>query len=289
MNRILSLLIALVCFGLLSAFARTSANSPPEPRPMHRQSIGGDSIFYNQVVRLKNGSIIVGRVEYDEKSDQFTIKSKNGQIQTVLRRDVEVIEEYSRTYLPPEYRPFSTVYPCDIRQREKEWYFVEGRLWGMYAGKDESNPTIGLPSFTFGPELAAGFRLGPHWGVGLGASYFRARDISRIPFFLHGRYQFTPDCFSPFAYAQAGTVFDNKSGDHIALNKIFHPGPKIAGFGIGVDYAVSPRLDLSADIGYRYLQLPTKVPCDCSDVPPEQEVIYYNESHGILLRLGVTF
>ncbi|NOY05211.1 MAG: hypothetical protein GXO82_01020, partial [Chlorobi bacterium] len=94
---------------------------------------------------------------------------------------------------------------------------------------------------------------------------------------------------SPFVYAQAGTVFDNQSGDNIALNKIFHPGPKILGFGIGVDYPLSSWGDISADIGYRYLQLPTKVPCDCSDEVPQRTAIYYNESHGVLLRLGVTF
>ena len=159
----------------------------------------------------------------------------------------------------------------------------------MYAGSDDSDPPIGLSTVTIAPELAAGFRLGEHWGLGLGATYFSANDVDRIPVFIHARYQLNLLCLSPFLYAQAGTVFDNQSEDNIAFDKIFHPGPKIAGFGIGLDYALNSWLDLSADLGYRYMQLPTRLPCDCSDVPPLREALFYNESHGVLLRVGVTF
>ncbi len=248
-----------------------------------------DSLFYNQVVRMKDGKIFIGRVQYDEETDRYIIKQKDGAIQTVLHRDVDIIEEYSRTYLPPTYNITAPILPCDERQRERQWYFVEARLWGMITGKDESKDQIGLKTFTIGGELIPGLRFAKYFGVGIGAGYFSSKDISRIPLFIHGRYQLSLRCFAPFLYAQLGTVFDNQSGDRIALNKIFHPGPKIAGFGIGFDYPIASWLDLSADIGYRYLQLPTKMPCDCGSNDPQLTAIYYNESHGLLLRIGVTF
>ena len=257
--------------------------SPVDP------SFADDSLFYNQVVRMKDGKILVGRVQYDAETDRYTIKAKDGSIQSVLHRDVLLIEEYSRTFLPPIYNPTAPIYPCDERQRELQWYFAEVRLWGMFTGKDESKYQIGLNTFTIGGEVIPGFRIGKQWGVGLGVGFFRRNEINRIPLFLHGRYQLSLRCLAPFLYAQAGTVFDNQSGDRIALNKIFHPGPKIAGFGIGIDYPVLPWLDVSADIGYRYLQLPTKTPCDCGNNDPAATAIFYNESHGFLLRLGVTF
>lgn len=238
---------------------------------------------------MKDGRILIGRVQYEEETDRYIIKLKDGSIQSVLHRDVELIEEYSRTYLPPEYNPTAPIYPCDSRQREKEWYFIEARLWGMLTGKDESQNQIGLNSFTPGLEAIPGLRFGKHFGAGLGFGYFSRNEINRFPFYLHGRYQLSLRCLAPFVYAQLGTVFDNQSGDYIALNKIFHPGPKIAGFGIGVDYPIASWLDLSADIGYRYLQLPTKVPCDCGNNDPALTAIYYNESHGMLVRVGVTF
>ncbi len=248
-----------------------------------------DSLYYNQVVRMKDGRIIIGRVEYEEETDRYIIKVRNGRIETVLRRDVVLVEQHSSVYAPPLYSPSSPVYPCDIRTREDQWYFVELRAWLMYSGRDDSPRQIGLPEITGGPEVIAGLRFARHWGVGLGLSWFRAREINRYPFFLHGRYSFSLQCTTPFVYAQLGTVFDNQSGDYISGDKLFSPGPKIAGIGVGYDIAVTECLDLSADIGYRYLQLPTTVVCDCSDVPPLNEAVYYNESHGILLRLGVTF
>ncbi len=247
-----------------------------------------DSLHYNHVVRLKDGRVLVGRAEYDEETDSYLVKTERG-IERILRRDVQVIETYSRTFLPPYYNPTAPILPCDTRQRERQWYFAEVRGWLYATREDQSQSQIGLEAITIGPEIAAGFRIGKHFGIGLGVSYFNARDIGRTPFFLHGRYAFSLYCLSPFAYVQAGMVFDNQSGDNIALNKIFHPGPKILGFGIGVDYPLASWIDFSADIGYRYLQLPTKVPCDCSDEPPQRTAIYYNESHGVLLRIGVTF
>jgi hypothetical protein len=288
--KLILIIVSLAGISTCSAMASTGMIHAPSDDQSVRPVPGpDDTLYYNQVVVLRTGENLVGRVEYDIDTDTYTIKLKDGGIRHVLRRDVDRVEEYSRVYLPPAYHPTSNVQPCDIRARERQWYFAEVRLWAMYTGEDESAEQVGLPDFLVGPEIAAGFRIGHHWGIGAGATYFSARDISRIPVFIHARYQILLDCDSPFLYAQAGTVFDDQSGDHIALNKIFHPGPKIAGFGIGLDYPIVPWMDLSADIGYRYLQLPTKVPCDCSNELPLRNAIYYNESHGVLLRLGVTF
>ena len=270
-----------------ASFAHTGGDCGCPPLPP--QGGPDDTLYYNHVVVLRSGELVTGRVEYDYESDMYTIKQKDGAIRRVLRRDVARVEEYSRTYLPPVYHPTGSIQPCDLRARERQWYFAEFRIWGMYAGSDDSDNEIGLPAFTGGPEVALGFRFADVWGLGLGASYFAAQDIARIPVFIHARYQLSLDCISPFLYAQAGTVFDNETGQHIAFDKIFHPGPKILGIGVGIDYAIVPWLDLSADIGYRYLQLPTEELCDCSDVPPLRNAVWYNESHGVILRLGVTF
>ncbi len=248
--------------------------------------------FYDAVVRLRDGTVIRDvevSYEYEEGMyERYVIKTREGTIIRKLPSEILVIESHARTFYPPRYNPITVVTPCDHRWREKQWYFVEARAWGYYAGKDESENAIGIDQFAFGPEAVFGLRFGM-WGMGVGASYFRSRDISRVPVFLHGRYQLSAHCFAPFVYAQAGTVFDNQSEVTPSFGEYLSPAPKILGVGAGFDYPLASWLDLSVDLGYRYLQLPTLVDCDCSPQPPATTAVFYNESHGVLLRAGVTF
>jgi hypothetical protein len=250
------------------------------------------ALQYDKVVRLKSGALLRNvMVAYEEEKGQYqryAIKRMDGSIVRALPTEVRLIETHARTFWPPAYNPISIVYPCDERQRELQWYYAEVRGWLMYTGKDESVAQVGIDQFAYGPEAALGVRLG-QWGVGLGGAWFQARDIDRWPFFLHARYQFSTRCLAPFAYALLGTVFDNQSGVTLSTNGILHPGPKVAGIGVGLDYPIASWLDLSFDLGYRYMQLPTKKTCDCSNEPQVQETVYFNESHGLIGRVGVTF
>lgn len=270
---------------LLTAFGTTV-------RAQQEEEKDTDIIYYDTVVRLNDGTVIRDvevSYEYEEgEYERYVIKSRDGTIIRKLPAEVLVIETHARTFYPPEYNPLDVVYPCDDRQRERQWYFVEVRGWGYYAGEDESDNAIGIDGFAFGPELAAGLRFG-RFGIGLGSSYFRARDISRIPLFLHARYQLSAYCFAPFVYAQLGTVFDNQSESSPTAGFLVEEAAKLLGAGIGIDWPLADWVDLSVDLGYRYMQLPTRVPCDCSDQPETAEALYYNESHGVLLRAGITF
>ncbi|MCB2206318.1 outer membrane protein assembly factor [bacterium] len=248
--------------------------------------------YYDKVVRLKDGTVIRNvEVTWEQEEgeyERYVIKSRNGEIVRKLPSEILVIETHSRTFLPPGYNPVGIVTPCDDRQREKLPYFLELRAFGYLTGEDESDSQIGINSFVFGPEVAGGFRFGA-FGIGLGAAWFSSRDINRFPFFIHARYQLAMTCFAPFLFAQAGTVFDDQSGETLGFDNLLEAAPKLFSIGAGIDYPLSPSLDISFDLGYRYMQLPTAVLCDCSDIPERAEAIYYNESHGLLLRLGVTF
>jgi len=274
-------MLLLCCAAVLLAPDRVTAQTGDDGQPQ-----------YDKVVRLKDGTVIRDvEVTYEQEEgeyERYVIKSRSGEIVRKLPSDILVIETHARTFYSPAYNPVGEVYPCDDRQRERNWYFVELRFWGYITGEDESNQQIGLDGFTFGPEAVAGLRFGA-FGIGLGGGWFSARDISRFPFFLHARYQLSAHCFAPFVFAQAGTVFDDQSGETLGFDNLFEAAPKLFTLGAGVDFPLSELLDVSVDLGYRYLQLPTSVVCDCSDRPERAEAVYYNESHGVLLRLGVTF
>jgi hypothetical protein len=273
--------IAIVLFLLTAPLLRAQSTDETSIQP-----------FYDKVVRLKDGSILrdveVTHEVEGGKYERYIIKKRDGAIVTKLPSEILVIETHARTLFPPRYHPIDIVFPCDDRQRELQWYFAELRGWVMATGEDQSDNTIGLEQLTFGPELAAGWRVHP-FGIGVGVSYFTARDIARTPVFLHARWQLSTRCFAPFLYAQLGTVFDDQSDTGFQVRNTFSPAPKILGAGIGIDYPIAPWLDISVDLGYRYLQLPTRVPCDCSDQEPLYEAVYFNESHSVLLRVGATF
>jgi hypothetical protein len=248
--------------------------------------------YYDKVVRLHDGSVIRDvEVTWEQKEgeyERYVIKTRSGEIIRKLPSEILVIETHARSFMPPGYNPVGIVTPCDDRQRETLPYFLELRAFGYFAGEDESDTQIGLDGPVFGPEIAGGFRFGA-FGIGLGAAWFSARDINRFPIFIHTRYQLAMTCFAPYLFAQAGTVFDDQSGETLGLSNLLEAAPKLFSLGAGIDYPLSPALDISFDIGYRYMQLPTAVLCDCSDRPERAEAKYYNESHGLLLRLGVTF
>jgi hypothetical protein len=300
MGRRPAILPFLLCAAVACALPRLAAAqdtpqdlAPPFP-PGGRDAAGQ---YYNTAVRIRpeaaaryhGRALLVGIVMYNDEADEYLVKDAAGAITVLRGRDVEMIETYARTLRPPAYNGLGTVRCCDTRERPDAWWFVELRGWGYLTDGDDSRLGIGLDALTPGGEAVPGLRFGA-WGVGIGAGFFRANGVDRMPLFLHGRWQLSCRCLAPYLYAQAGTVLDDQSGvNPFRPSNMFSTGPAMAGFGAGIDLALCSWLDLSADLGYRYLHLPTSVVCDCSNVPLRNEEVFHNESHGLLLRLGVTF
>jgi len=280
-SRIGVVVLVVLCFGTIDGNTAWSQQT----------EIPEGQLWYDKVVRLRDGSVIRDvEVSYESKEGQYerySIKSRDGSIIRKLPSEIIVIETHSRAFYPPQYNPIDVLYPCDDRQRELHWYFVEARGWAYVTSEDESQSLIGIDRYAVGPEVALGYRFHP-WGIGLGTGYFNSRSIARVPVFLHVRYQLSAHCFAPFLYSQLGTVFDDQSDTQPAVSNMLKPAPKLLGIGVGIDWPLNEWMDVSVDVGYRYMQLPTKLPCDCSDKPETAEAVFFNESHGVLVRIGIT-
>lgn len=161
--------------------------------------------------------------------------------------------------------------------RVTRWYFLELRMLGILYTK-----------FGAGGEIAGGFRLGD-LGLGAGISFITTLDVVRMPLFVHARYQFAGGCVRPFAVLDAGYIVDNLVSRYKlspGLRLLTAPGPKMLGAGAGLDFAISPSLDFSFDLGYRYLTVAGERPAPACD--PVMAVAY-SEVHSAYLRLGLTF
>ncbi len=115
-----------------------------------------------------------------------------------------------------------------------------------------------------------------------------------IPLGLNVRYtfnQFPPkysgNCNSWYFYGNIGIPFDFQSGAPMFGNsrkfqRLF------AGGGLGYDIALSCKMDLSIDLGYRYMNLPLPEITCCPNVP-SGERNPFRSSNVLLLRFGLTF
>lgn len=296
MNRRLHLRLPLrLAAAALLLTAAALAQDPAAVRPTPGRD--ADGRWYNSVIRLRpdaaqrygGRTALTGIVETTGDPAVVLVEAADGGVTVVRSADIEMVETYARSFLPPSYNEAGRAPCCELRDRYAPWYFAELRSYGFLTSEKYLPYGIGMPRTTFGPELALGLRFGAV-AAGLGAGWFKANDVNRTPLFLTGRWQLSCACLSPFVYAQAGTVFDDQSGvNALDPSAMTTTGPAVAGFGIGLDYAISPWNDISADIGYRYLHLPTLV----RHVPAGQtatvESIFHSESHGLLLRVGWTF
>jgi hypothetical protein len=133
-------------------------------------------------------------------------------------------------------------------------------------------------------RLQAGFLLGV-WPVD---------EAIFIPVGLNLRYTFNQfpqkysgNCNSWYFYGNAGLPLDFQSGAPLFGNssefqRLF------AGGGLGYDIALSCSMDLSIDLGYRYMNLPLPEITCCPDVP-DGERNPFRASNVLLLRFGLTF
>lgn len=115
-----------------------------------------------------------------------------------------------------------------------------------------------------------------------------------VPLGLNLRYTFnqfpavnSENCNSWYLYGNVGLPFDFNTkapiiGDKWAHQRFFW------GLGFGHDWAINCKMDLSVDVGYRYMNLPLP-PYTCCPTAPDNEKYPYRKSDEFLLRVGLTF
>jgi len=115
-----------------------------------------------------------------------------------------------------------------------------------------------------------------------------------IPLGINIRYTFnqfpepySDNCNSWYFYGNAGLPFDFQTGAPI-IGNAWEYQRFFAGLGIGYDIALSCTVDLSIDLGYRYMNLPLPEITCCPDIPAEERYPF-RASNVLLLRAGLTF
>ncbi len=228
------------------------------------------------VFQLKDGSEIIGTTAFRDTSKQiFVIGTLETGTVKIPFSKVESVKSYQQVMMAP----INIEVPIGLDTcRLQLPVLIELKAIGMVAEK-----------FYIGAEFAAAYRFG-RFSLGLGVGWWNMKSVSRFPLFVHMKYNFCSPCLSPFVHIHAGTIFDrftSKNNIDPSLKHIKEPGPKFIGVGVGIDYAIRKWIDLSADIGVRYITIAGDV--DAASCNGPVPVFGYTEMYAFYFRLGVAF
>lgn len=228
------------------------------------------------VVHLKDGREIVGTSAYQDTSKQIVVIStlEDG-VKRFSLSEVMFVKTYQQVMQAPQIMELPPgVDTCRIHLP----FLFELKAVGMIAEE-----------FYIGAETAIAYRI-DRFSIGLGAGWWNVKDVSRFPVFLQLKYNFWEPCLSPFLVLQAGTIFDRFTSKHNIKPAIRHfkvPGPKFIGIGAGIDYAVLKWMDISADLGIRYITIAGDVDAQSCDGPIP--VFGFTEIYAAYFRIGIAF
>lgn len=155
-----------------------------------------------EVLYLKNGSIIRGVIVEEKYGESVKIQTADGCVY---------------------------VYKMDeIEKKTKEAPIVQNAGYSSYGQavmEKKKGPTRGYRAFinfglgagvgeygeeTFEISTVHGYQINPKWFAGLGFAeqYYIESDCSAVPVFAEGRYEFKEGKFSPFVSLRLGASFD---------------------------------------------------------------------------------
>lgn len=182
---------------------------------------------YQEVVYLKNGSVIRGVVTEQIPGVSLKVQTSDGSVFAYPMSDVEKItkEQAVRKSENPFTKNFSDSYrPTGYRG------FVD--FGGAVEVGDYGDGVISL-------STSHGYQFNPYFflGAGVGLDYHFGWETVFIPIFADARVNFMDRKITPF--------FDLKIGYSVADGQGFYMNPSV-----GVNFGFSPRFGLNASIGY---------------------------------------
>ena len=217
---------------------------------------------YEEVVYLKNGSIIHGMIV--EWVPNVSIKIKSGDNLFVYK--LEEIEKVTKELIK---NGTSTAGNHDFGFKPKG-----------YTGNFE----IGLVDYPEGSDLALvsfslvnGYQFNPYFSMGLGVGVEISSDaVYNVPVYLNTKVYFTKTRFAPYLNFDAGYIVnfsdDYYYGSQTAHGLLINPA-------LGLRVALNKKIGLTTTLGYRYHG-------------QSVDGYYSNEfvsSHAITLKWGILF
>jgi hypothetical protein len=259
---------------------------------------------YEDVVYLKNGSVIHGMIIEQVPNESIKIKTADRNIFIFKMEEIEKItKELESTFIKDnpsvdvqvpllnasekktnkKIKGFTniteTILAISFNKTESvNERYGDGNNYSYYSRFDVMNnhPSLGI-------QTVNGYQFN-HWlmiGAGIGIQNYR--NLPLFPLFLHIRSDIIDRKVSPFISAEIGESFTFIFGEHTWDDK----GGLLGTFSAGVKYSVIPKMALNFSLGIRYQEV--KLDNPNSHYDPDQQDYLIRSMNQLNIRAGIIF
>lgn len=257
------LLIGLLCLKSVTSYATDEYKYPVAVLDAAESLQNPEG---NDIVYLKDGSVIYGTITFYDATESLTIKSNDGidfefPIDKVLRMEKGISSSMRKAL---KKRPSRDSKSSRGVSRGYQGYFDLGQNYDV--GGDSSTITEFLTSH--------GFRFNPYifLGGGVGLHYYSVTEEFYIPMFTNFRVDFLNKRISPYFDLKVGSLVNNGGGLFLSPS-------------LGVKFNFGKRVGLNLSVNYNFQAL--------EDVYIDNSWSYYNDDsyyiHAIGFRIGLEF
>lgn len=224
---------------------------------------------YQEVVYLKNGSIIRGMIIEQIPNESLKIKTADGNVFVFKMDEIEKMTKEAPIQTQNQSQAYG--YATDYRTDAKSAKF---RKRG-YRAFVETGGAVGIGEYgdgVFSVSTSHGFQFNPYFyvGGGLALEYHGMWEEVFVPVFANARVNFLKTRVTPF--------FDMKMGVSLSSSPGFYMCPSV---GVGISF--TPRLALNIGMGFN-LQMAEFYEYSYYSYDTETEAI-----GGIIFKVGLSF
>lgn len=255
---------------------------------------------YEDVVYLKNGSIIRGMII--EQVPNETIKIQTKDLSVFVYKMDEILKITKEELVKAESRPKSRRSEITQGERKKNGYTniteltfarsFENTTSTIYNGNNYYDKETDFDRINNGPSFGIqtinGYQFSPYVSAGLGLGFNVYSGLGLMPIFAAVRVNFMKSRLTPFAAIDAGYSYSRKEimGGSLASD---NKGGVMVSPAVGVKFFVIPKMALNLSLGFRYQEIQTS---DDYYDPQYQYTGSYYKSHELRmfnLKFGFTF
>jgi hypothetical protein len=219
---------------------------------------------YEDVVYLKNGSVIHGMIIEQVPNESLTIKTADRNIFVFKIEEIEKITKEEVMPLKPEYVPVpenqGIIIPEKIVVPEKNYgkgyvnilEFTFGREMLQNHSNQAMTGSVGsFSQFSIGIQDINGYRFNSHFSAGIGFGFHLYPGLVYMPLFADFRFHIQKKGISPYLGFAIGYTFTQMEILGFESSKDYYGGMMVNP-AFGVKFPIKRRFAFIMSFGYRY-------------------------------------